>query len=65
MRSPLDIILEQTTERDTEAISTLYTAIDELSNKPTQPDPNRRHQPLHLRTPNPQRLDRRHIDESG
>ena len=34
--------LEQTTEGNTEAISTLYTAIDELSNKPSQLDPKRR-----------------------
>jgi len=33
--------LEQTTEGNTEAINTLYTAIDELSNRPPQLDPNR------------------------
>ena len=34
--------LEQSTKGNTEAINTLYAAIDELSNKPPQLDPNRR-----------------------
>ena len=34
--------LEQSTKGNTEAIRTLYTAIDELSNKPSQLDPKRR-----------------------